>query len=347
MNIQIEEITDRLVQKQTDKPAFPGIALSIYRTSDQLLINSSAGNLANNHPFFIASATKLYITAIILQLARAGRLQLDDPLTCHLPETELHGVHNFKSRDYSASLTIRHLMAHTSGLPDYFQQEVGGQSLLGRLQEGKDSTWSYEDALRWTKEMPAIFPPGTGRKAYYSDSNYQILGRVIEQLEEADIGTVLKRRVFEPLGLTQTYLYTDASDLTPRILNYKNAPLEIRQAMTSFGADGGIVSTAPEMLVFLRAFFEGDLFDSSVLVGLYDWRKVMFPLQYGNGVMLFATPWFFSPFKKQPDLIGHSGLSGAFAFYAPQTGTYLTGTVNQVANPAALFQLMRKAMDLL
>ncbi|MCF6272534.1 MAG: beta-lactamase family protein [Rhodobacteraceae bacterium] len=334
----------QMVERQARKPAFPGIALSIYRRDDGFALDTSAGNLATNQPFFIASATKLYITAILLQLAEAGRISLDDPLASHMPADELQGLHRLKGQDYSHALTIRHLMAHTSGLPDYFQQKTNGQSLLGRLQSGEDVGWSYEDALRWTKAMPAKFAPGSGQKAFYSDSNYQILGRIIERVEGSDMARILKRRIFEPLGLSKTYLYTDAADLTPCILNYKAAPLEIRKAMASFGPDGGIVSTAPEMMVFLRGFFGGKLFEPAALQGLYDWRKVMFPLQYGSGMMLFATPWFFSPFNKQPDLLGHSGLSGAFMFFAPKTGVYLTGTVNQIAKPGAPFQLMLQAM---
>jgi len=319
--------------------------LSVYRRSDQLSLNISAGNLAENHPFFIASSTKLYVTAILLQLCEQGKLKLDDPLSSHLPGDELHGLHHYKGQDYSARLTLRHLMAHTSGLPDYFQQKIDGQSLLGRLQSGEDMAWSYEDALRWTKALPAKFPPASANKAFYSDSNYQILGRIIELIEGRDMASIFMHRIFEPLGLSQSYLYTDAKDMTPRITNYKTAPLEIRQAMASFGPDGGIVSTAPEMMVFLRGFFEGKLFDTSVLQGLYVWRKVMFPLQYGTGIMRFATPRIFSPLKKQPELIGHSGLSGGFMFFAPERGIYFTGTVNQIAKPGASFQLMLQAMS--
>lgn len=338
----MNERLNALLQKQTAKPAFPGAALAVFRVADGYAYSASAGNLAQAHPFFIASTTKIYLTAILLQMSEQGKLSLDDPLTKHLPETE--GLHRYNGRDYSNTLTLRHLMAHTSGLPDYFQQKFAGTSLMGRLLKGEDQSWTYGDALEWTKAMPAKFPPETGRKAYYSDSNYQILGRVIELIEGADISEVFHRRIFAPLGLEHTYLYANAEDRTPQDVNYKNAPLTIRKAMASFRADGGIVSTAPEMMVFLRAFFEGELFDPTVLTGLYNWRKVMFPLQYGSGVMLFSTPRVFSPFKKQPDLMGHSGLSGAFSFFAPSKGIYLAGTVNQIAHPGASFQLMLKVL---
>jgi CubicO group peptidase (beta-lactamase class C family) len=56
--------------------------------------------------------------------------------------------------------------------------------------------------------------------------------------------------------------------------------------------------------------------------------------------MRFKLPWYFSPFQRQPELLGHSGLSGAFALYAPARALYLAGTVNQLADRSASFQLM-------
>jgi len=142
-------------------------------------------------------------------------------------------------------------------------------------------------------------------------------------------------------------LYRDSSDQTPQTPNFQKAPLDIRKAMVGFGPDGGIVSTAPEQMVFLRAFFEGRFFDQKILPQLYDWRKINFPLQYGTGVMLFALPKVFSVIKRQPALIGHSGLSGNFAFLAPDEGVYMTGTVNQIAKPGASFKLMLRILGTL
>ncbi len=147
--------------------------------------------------------------------------------------------------------------------------------------------------------------------------------------------------ICQKVGLTKTYLYQDPNDTRPVPMNFKKNLLHIPMAMSSFGADGGIVSTANDGLIFLRAFFGGQLFDSRHLPHLTSrWRKIFFPLQYGIGISLFRLPWFFSPFKKFPDLVGHSGLSGAFLFYCPDREIYLTGTVNQVAKPQTSFRLM-------
>ena len=110
--------------------------------------------------------------------------------------------------------------------------------------------------------------------------------------------------------------------------------------MASFGPDGGVVATVDDLMTFLRGFFEGALFDSAVLPSLQTWNRIFFPLQYGVGLARFKWPRLFSPLAEQPELLGHSGLSGAFAFYAPGRRTYLAGTVNNIAHPDRSFRLM-------
>ena len=190
--LELSEKITRLVEKQSLKPEFPGVALSVYRQSDQFSHDVAMGNLAGEKQFFIASTTKLYITAILLKMVAEGRISLDDKIAKHLPQDDISGLHVYRGKEYSNDLRIIHLMAHTSGLPDYFQQKQDGKSLLQRLQSGEDVSWSYQDTLRWTKALPAKFAPATRRKAFYSDSNYQLLGRIIELKFNADIAQVFQ-----------------------------------------------------------------------------------------------------------------------------------------------------------
>ncbi len=117
--------------------------------------------------------------------------------------------------------------------------------------------------------------------------------------------------------------------------------------MTSFGADGGIVSTSAEMLVFIEAFFTGKIFPASYINELQDWNKIFSPLRSGTGIHLFKLPWFLDPFGTIPEFIGHSGLSGALAFYIPKENIFIAGTVNQVARPDLAFKTMIKLTQIL
>lgn len=258
----------------------------------------------------------------------------------------MHKLHIFKSEDYSYSLTVRNLLAHTSGLPDYFEDKgVDGKSLMKKLQEGNDQSWTFEQSVEMSKKMPPKFAPNTKNKAHYSDTNFQLLGKIIENIYGKTIAEVMHDVIFQPLGLKQTYLYVDASDKTPALMYFKNNSLDICKAMTSFGADGGIVSTSAETMVFLKAFFNGYFFPKSYFPELYTWNSVMFPLKYGIGIMKFQLPAIFTMFRKMPAFVGHSGLSGAFAYYVPEKDVFLAGTVNQINNPGTSYKMLIQTLN--
>lgn len=333
-----------IIQKNIDDKSVFGTVISIKQGAESW--TGAAGNLQVSQPYFIASTTKLFVTAVVLKLRSEGLLQLEEPIHAYLPQEVMQGLHIYKGEDCSRLITIKHLLAQTSGLPDYFQDKsTGSKGLLAEITMGNDRYWTFEESIAMSKRMKPLFRPGTKGKAHYSDTNYQLLGKIIEQITGKDIATVFKEMVTEPLGLKNTYLYTDSNDTLPATIYYKNKPLHIPKAMASFKADGGIVSTAEESMLFITAFFEGKLFPKAYLEELYIWNKVMFPLQYGIGIMQFKLPRIFSPFKAIPAFIGHSGLSGAFMYYIPERQLYITGTVNQIHNPQRSYQLMIKLLE--
>lgn len=333
------------ILKSTLSKKIPGIALSIY-SENGYIYNGGAGNLNSSRQFFMASATKLYITALVLIFIEEKRLRLNDNISQFFGASILNGLHVYKSTEYTHKITLQNLLAHTSGLPDYFQsKEKNSLSLLENILTVQDQQWAFQDVILRSKRIGAFFPPNS-KKALYSDTNFQLLGKILESVSGKKLGELLIEKIFNPLHLSKTYLYSDSSDLTPLDLNYKLSPLKIPNAMSSFWADGGLVSNSEEMMVFNKAFFSGNLFSTDLLPKIAcDWNSVFFPLQYGTGIMLFDLPWFFSPFKKFPKLIGHSGLSGAFCFYSPEKKIYLTGTTNQIDEPSAPFRLMLKVLE--
>lgn len=331
----------KVVDKTIDNKKIFGISLCLEKEDGVFVFSGASGNLVPESQYFIASTTKLYVTAIIQKLRASGKLSLDDRISKFLPPSVTSGLHLYKGVDFSASITVGQLLSQTSGIPDYFQgKQANGRSLQDELMAGHDRYWSFEDAVAASKKMMPSFAPGAKGKALYSDTNFQLLGRIIELSTGLAIGQAMEELLFTPLGLTKTYLYTESSDTRPAPLYFKNRPLLIPLAMTAFGADGGIVSTAPESMTFLKAFFGGRLFPLAYLAEMSRWNRIFFPLKYGVGITSFKLPRIFSPFKAQPELLGHSGLSGAFAYYAPEKESYLTGTVNQINNPDISFKLM-------
>jgi D-alanyl-D-alanine carboxypeptidase len=303
----------------------------------------AAGNITTDQPYFIASTTKLFATAIIMHLRSKNELNLDDKISRYLNDSIMQGLHVYKGVDYSSEITIRHLLAHTSGLPDYFQtQGPNGSSLEAELIRGNDQFWTFEQAIARSKTMQPKFKPGAKGKAHYSDTNFQLLGKIIEVITQKSFSENCDKLIIKPLQLKNTYLYADANDMRPASLKYKKGDLRIPKAMTSFGPDGGMVSTSADMLAFIEAFFTGKFFPTAYLAEMQDWNKIFFPMRAGTGIHRFKLPWIFNPFGTIPEFIGHSGLSGALAYYAPDKNLFIVGTVNQVANPDQSFRTMIK-----
>ncbi|HEC05501.1 MAG TPA: class A beta-lactamase-related serine hydrolase [Thiolapillus brandeum] len=295
---------------------------------------ASSGNLDSVQSFFIASTTKLYTTTLVLKMRAEGQLELDDPIGLYLEPNITQGLHEYRGTSHGARITIRQLLAHRSGLPDYFRDRTSqGDSYERRLIEQGDFSWTFEQAIRRSKQLSPRFTPGTAGKAYYSDTNYQLLGRILEVVSGLPYAKLLKRRIFHPLRLENSYLFTDPTDQRPAAMQYRNRTLWLPQAMASFGPDGGIVSTASELAVFGRAFFGGDLFPAEYLSELYDWEDIFSPLQSGTGIHRIRLPWYLTWLLKPPELYGHSGLSGALLFWSPKRDIIIAGTVNRIDQP--------------
>jgi CubicO group peptidase (beta-lactamase class C family) len=341
MTFEKEKKLQSILDKTVDRRKVFGTSFALKK--DTISWQGASGNLSLDHQYFIASTTKLFTTAIILKLRAEEKLNLEDKISYFIDKSILSGLNVYKGKDYSQELTIKHLLAHTSGLPDYFQgKSESGFCLENEITKGNDQFWTFEEAIERTKKMTSLFKPGTKGKAHYSDANFQLLGKIIETITLKSYSENCKTFIMQPLGLTKTYLYQDSTDKTPKTLYYKNNDLNIPKAMSSFGADGGIVSTSCDMLLFIEAFFKGKLFPLTYIEELQEWNRIFFPMQSGIGIHLFKLPWIFNPTGAFPYFIGHSGLSGALAYYSPKENIFIVGTVNQVAYPDISFKTMIK-----
>ncbi|MGO9137937.1 MAG: serine hydrolase [Syntrophales bacterium] len=112
----------------------------------------------------------------------------------------------------------------------------------------------------------------------------------------------------------------------------------------AYWADGGIVSTTEECIIFLKALNEGRIISRDTLKLMHNGRKLKFPLQYGYGTMYFKLPWFITKVLKIPPLWGHSGSSGSFLYYSEDLNLYMAGSINQVESKTRPFRLMLSVM---
>lgn len=241
------------------------------------------------------------------------------------------------------SLRIYQLVNQSSGIADYEADKPrGGKSVLDELKAGADRAVSTEQAIEITRSLRPRFAPGTPGKAHYSNTNYRLLGAIIESVTGKSMADNFSDMIFEPLGLVRTYLFDWQAPRPAEVLAsiyLKDKPANVPRYLTSNVPDGALVSTVSESLIFLRAFFEGVLFDKALFERMLEWNSLFFPIRYGYGLMYFKLPRYFS-LRQLPGLIEHSGSTGSFAFNCPSRSMYLVGTVNQIASPVKPYSLM-------
>jgi D-alanyl-D-alanine carboxypeptidase len=282
-------------------------------------------------------------------LYEQGALSLDDPMSRYLPERVIRGIHVYKGKDYSRKITIRELLSHTSGIADYYTEKPdGGKSLFELFLEEPQRSWTVDETIeRAKKDLKPNFPPGTDSS--YSDTNFQLLGKVIEAVSGKPLHLVYADVIFRPLGLKHTWLVGRSKpEVTPSIapadVFYKDMSITNTRCNGAYWADGGIVSTAEEMIIFLKALNEGRIVRSDTLKLMHNWHKLEFPIQYGFGTIYFKLPWFINVALKVPPLWGHSGSTGSFLYYSEDLNLYMAGTVDQVESKTKPFRLMLRAM---
>jgi D-alanyl-D-alanine carboxypeptidase len=296
--------------------------------------------------YFIASTTKLYVSAIVMQLRAEGRVDIDAPVTAYVGAAVMEGLHVLDGVDSSQRITVCELLAHTSGIADYFEQRRadGGTQFGDALK--RDYAWTLDDVLRVTREMKPKFAPSAPGKAFYSDTNYQLLGALIEAVTGAPYEQAVKERITSPLGLVETYPFsTETIDRYGEVaaMLYGKEPVAIPKVMASVRADGGIVSTARDGATFLEAFMTGALFPVEYLTEMQQtWRRIFPPLEYGVGIMRFALPRYYSPLRPIPTMVDHSGASGAVLYHVPELDLYVSGTVNQIKKRSLSYNLMTR-----
>lgn len=304
---------------------------------------NSGAAMTPETPYFIASVTKMYTAAIILRLYEERRVDLNAPISEYLPHSLTHAIHVYKGTDYSDRIKIFHLINHSSGLADHEADKPrGGKSVIDELKSGHDRAIDTAEAIEIVRKLTPHFVPGARGKAYYSNTNYRLLGAIIENVTGKPMATNFKEMICEPLGLEHTYLFdwtAPNASKAPATIYLKTTPTNVPKYLSSSISDGGLVSTVSESMIFLRAFFEGHLFDKALFEHMMNWNAIFFPLRYGYGLMYFQLPRFFWP-SPLPEFIGHSGSTGSFAFTCPSRSIYLAGTVNQIDSPAKPFFLM-------
>ena len=311
-------------------------------------------------PFFIASVTKRFIATLVLQSSERGELGLDDPIVDHLPPDVTAGLHVLKGVDHTPAITIRHLLSHTSGLPDYFDKPTSKKSkkpsLFRQLADGDDLAWSFDDMVRMAREEHTPhFPPqdltARRQRARYSDTGFQLLIAIAERAAGQPFASLLTERILTPLGLDHTWLpgrsQPAAPTATPAPICRRDRPLALPRLIES---SNDLFSTTGDLLAFHRALIAGEVFEQPTTTALLTERsnllRNMIPNRYGLGTWTFRVNRLIGPGRRPATLVGHAGVTGTWLFHCPELDLHLAGTIDQSTFSArsAPFRIMARIL---
>lgn len=248
---QIEEIAKNVMAKGP----YPGMALAIWKNGEIFYENGfGMADLENDIPvtpdtvFPIGSITKSFTGLSIMQLVDAGKVSLDATVKQYLTDYDGTG----------SDITLRHLLNHTSGIPNY--------TSLPEFPKSPRRDYSHEEMMAFWKDKDPLFQPGD--KWSYSNSNTFLLGMIIERVSGKSYAEYLQDNIFTPFGLTNTYYFDYTRLIKHRGEGYKRGPDGWVNATdwspsVPFSA-GAIMSTVGDLLKYRQAVFSSDKVNDNV-----------------------------------------------------------------------------------
>jgi len=262
----------------------------------------------------VGSTTKTFTAVVVLQLLAEGKLRLRDTLDKWLPDLPIPNA---------TSLTIEHLLRMRSGLFDFEDDP----SLLGNL-DAHRQPYTLEQVLHLSIRHAARFLPGA--KYEYCNTNFCVLELIIERITGHTLATELTRRIFGPVGMTNS-TYPDEEDLTlpePYIRGYERTPDGWEECSHVFfgRGDGALISTPGDLARFFRALlFERTLLPDDLLQQMMSVIQDQPPAEelYGLGLMADPLP--------SGMVWGHSGGGfgyGNLPYLQCETGRFVVFMIN-------------------
>ncbi|GAA2259785.1 serine hydrolase domain-containing protein [Glycomyces scopariae] len=251
----------------------------------------------------IASLTKSMVAVVLFQLEAEGELDLDDPIEDHLP-----GL-----LPYTETITVRQLMGHTAGLGDHFTKLFPSlaEGSIADLRTDMGVHHTPEELVALGTEGPLLFTPGEGWM--YSNTGYVVLGLLIEEITGHQLRHELDDRVFDEVGMDDTYLPRTSSagfrgdHTTPYITTGDDADPYLDTTGLShsvFWAAGGVVSDVDDVNAFYRAVADRTLLTAAQLAEATDFRTTGWGFDYGLG---FAGAKPGCPDDPDAVYMGHNG----------------------------------------
>ncbi|MGE6631625.1 serine hydrolase domain-containing protein [Bacillus sp. NPDC077027] len=304
--------------------------------------------ISAQQPYYIASVSKLFTAVLFGQLIEQGVCSYDDNISRYLHADILTNLHIYKEKDYTNEIKIKHLLNNTSGLHDFLEDKpLKGKSMIELILDEPNRTWTPLEVIHWAKEnMKTHFPPEKG--FHYSDTGYHLLGLMIEKITGFPYHELLKKNIFEPLGMKHSHFNrTEPLEKSPfdvAKLYARDTEITNHQSMSIVFAGGGIVSTTGDLLKFLKALVHHQLLKKETIERMKsDTGRFTLGIDYGYGMMNIKTVPVLMPAKFNS--WGNAGSTGSFMFYHPVTDAYIIGSLNHFGYGPKGIRLMLQILD--
>jgi CubicO group peptidase (beta-lactamase class C family) len=221
---------------------------------------SPARPLTTDTLMSVGSISKTFVSALIGRLVADGKIGLDDKLAKYV---------NFTN---ASKITIRDLLDHTSGIRDLFAVKTMNTAIMAK----PTATWTADQVL--AKIGSQKFTPGTTYS--YSNTNYILLGKVIEKVTGKSVSELVRTEFLTPLGMTHTFLQTEEKVAGPLARGYmkKGSPVDnfagtmipFTSEVTAVGPAGAYVSTASDLAIWANALYGGYVLSEAGLASVAD-----------------------------------------------------------------------------
>ncbi|WP_418960471.1 serine hydrolase domain-containing protein [Streptomyces tritici] len=248
--------------------AGPGAAVHAGDARGSWTLSAGTGTVNANRPiqadehFRIGSQTKTFTAAVVLQLVDEGKVALEAPIADHLP-----GVVTGNGYD-GTRVTVRHLLQHTSGFAAYNPYPV-----TETPKANPDGTYDLAESVRKGLSRPPVSAPGAG--ITYSNTNYLVLGMLIEKVTQQPVHQAITDRVIKPLGLTRTVFPApgDRALPTPAVNGYHGVRVggfyfwtpALTYDPSLYSSAGAIISTLKDLTTFNQALLAGKVVSAASL----------------------------------------------------------------------------------
>ncbi len=246
---------DTLLRAAVEQKRVPMVVAMV--ADARAVVYEHAAGASKDAIFAIASMTKPVTSVAVMQLVEAGRVKLDEPAATYLPELgTIRVLDGGTLRPPKTPITVRHLLTHTAG----FGYEFLNRDLFGLVSKKEvPSLMAGGDGFL---KAPLLFDAGT-RWEYGINTDW--LGRLVERVSGQSLEVYFRRKIFDPLGMSDSF-FNVPRDKQPRMVpmfqrnedgSLAEQPRPPANAAEFFSGGGGLYSTAPDYLKFVRALMAG------------------------------------------------------------------------------------------